>query len=406
MEQEKRKNFLYLSYGGHFTNFYSSIEKSTIYNFILKSDLKNLSLESYDGFIVDLFIFKYVNINVEELLQRIYSNNKPVILVYSHDMSREFSAIKYLEDNFEIKFENKDAAIIENSYNEYLPERFNDYAMSMLSKKGDGKSYIKNTKNCFILNFGNITVLQDCEIEFTGKNNIKQKPQLLIDLIKAQNCEETPAWVNELKILDELKIEENLTKIELEIQRLEDEKKEYSIKLDENKRYKELLFTSGKRLVEIVKKLLMEMLNVPIQDFDVEKEDLSFELNNKKVLVEVKGINTGVKRENVSQIQRHIEDDAKINGIDDDEFSNKYKGLLIINPYIKTSVKERKEKEIYSKTVIDDLEHYGICAIDTITLLGKFQRFKAGEIIDLKDVILNNNCIQPDFSILQGNNEK
>lgn len=407
MEQEEKKNILYLNYGGKITNFYSSVERCCIYNFIFKSNLENLSLESYDGFIVDLFIFSYDNINVEELLQRIYSYNKPVILIYSSEMSMDFPAVKYLEKNFEIKFENKDAAIIENSYDEYLPERFNDYAMSMISKKGYGRSYIKNTNNCFILRFGNITVMHDCKIEFTGRNNsvVKQRQVLLMNLIRVQNIEEFPDWVDELKILDEIKIEEKVAEIELKVQELENKKEKYLEELGKNRKYKELLFTSGEALVEIVKEVLMEMMEISIQDIDVKKEDLSFELKNKKVLVEVKGINTAIKRENVSQIQRHIEDDARENNVEDDEIPEKYKGLLIINPYIKLSIQERKQKEFYSKTVIGDLNHYDICAIDTITLLGMFNKYRAGEKIDLKEIILNSNYIQPDFSIMQENNK-
>lgn len=407
MEQEEKKNILYLNYGGKFTNFYSSVEKCRIYNFIFKSNLENLSLESYDGFIVDLFIFAYDNINAEELLQRIYSYNKPVILIYSSEMSMDFPAVKYLEKKFEIKFENKDAAIIENNYDEYMPERFNDYAVSMISRKGYGKAYIKNTNNCFVLRFGNITVMHDSEIEFTGRDNsfVKQRQTLLMNLIRVPNFQEEPDWVKKLKILDEIKIEEKLDEIELKFKELNNKKAKYLEELEKNRKYKELLFTSGDALVEIVKEVLIEMIGISIQDLDVKKEDLSFELKNKKVLVEVKGINTAIKRENVSQIQRHIEDDAKANNIDDDEISNKYKGLLIINPYIKSSIQERKEKEIYSKAVIGDLKHYDICAIDTITLLGMFQRFRTGEKIDLKDIILNNNYVKPDFSVMQENNK-
>lgn len=407
MEQEEKKNILCLNYGGQFTNFYSSVVRCPIYNFIFKSNLENLSLESYDAFIIDLFIFKYRDIDVENLLERIYAFDKPVIIIYSSEMSNDFTGIKYVEEHFEIKFENKDAAIIENSYDEYLPDRFNDYAMSMILKKGYGRAYIKNTNNCFVLRFGNITVMHDNEISYTGRDNnlVKQKQTLLMNLIRVPNFQEEPDWVKELKILDEIKIEEKLDEVELKFKELNNKKEKYIEELEKNRKYKELLFTSGDALVEIVKEVLIEMMGISIQDLDVKKEDLSFELKNKKILVEVKGINTAIKRENVSQIQRHIEDDAKANNIDDDEISNKYKGLLIINPYIKTAIRERKEKEIYSKAVIGDLKHYDICAIDTITLLGMFQRFRAGEKIDLKDIILNNNYVQPDFSIMQENNK-
>lgn len=406
MEQEEKKNILYMSYNGIYTNFYSSIERCPIYNFIFKSNLENLSLESYDGFIVDLYILENKNIDVEKLLEKIYSFNKPVILIYSSKMSNDFSELKYLEKRFDIVFEKKDSAIIEKNYDEYLPDRFNDYAISMISNKGYGRAYIKNLNNCFILRFGNITIMHDNEIERTGNRNnyVKQRQTLLMNLMRKIDNQEIPEWVNEIKILDEKNIEKHIQETENEILDLEKKKKESLIRLEENRKYKELLFTSGDTLVEIVKKVLIEMLEIEIDDIDVKKEDLSFELNNKKILVEVKGINTAIKRENVSQAQRHIEDDARENNIEDDDIPELYKGLLIINPYIKSSIKERMQKEFYSKTVIADIEHYNICAIDTITLLGLFQKYREGEKINLKEVILNNNFVKPDFSIIQGLN--
>lgn len=406
MEQEEKKNILYMSYNGIYTNFYSSIERCPIYNFIFKSNLENLSLESYDGFIVDLYILENKNIDVEKLLEKIYSFNKPVILIYSSKMSNDFSELKYLEKRFDIVFEKKDSAIIEKNYDEYFPDRFNDYAISMISNKGYGRAYIKNLNNCFILRFGNITIMHDNEIERTGNRNnyVKQRQTLLMNLMRKIDNQEIPEWVNEIKILDEKNIEKHIQETENEILDLEKKKKESLIRLEENRKYKELLFTSGDTLVEIVKKVLIEMLEIEIDDIDVKKEDLSFKLNNKKILVEVKGINTAIKRENVSQAQRHIEDDARENNIEDDDIPELYKGLLIINPYIKSSIKERMQKEFYSKTVIADIEHYNICAIDTITLLGLFQKYREGEKINLKEVILNNNFVKPDFSIIQGLN--
>lgn len=146
------------------------------------------------------------------------------------------------------------------------------------------------------------------------------------------------------------------------------------------------------------------MLKTNIDDIDIKKEDLSFILENKKILVEVKGVNSPIKREHVSQIQRHIEDDTKENNIDDENISDNYKGVLIINPYIKTLVKERINKDFYGNVVQGDIKHYNICAIDTITLLSIFQKYKQdSETIDFKNIILNNNYVEPDFSVLENN---
>lgn len=399
-------NILYLEDSWISTNFYASINGLYKYNLVRKVDWNELSLESYDGFIINLFIFENKKIDAEKLLKRIYSYNKPTILIYSPEMNIDSPEIKYLEETFGIEFENKDAAIIEKNYEDYIPKRYNDYALSMKSNNGYGKAYIKNTNNCFILKIENITIMNDNEIEFLNieEDIVIQKEELLVNLLKNNVLIEVPKWANDLKILDESKIEEELSKIEIEINEKNTKKAAIIKELKENRKYKQLLFASGENLVEIVKEVLTEMLNLSINDIDVRKEDLSVELDKKKIMIEVKGINTAIKRNNVSQTQRHIQDDADANNIeDDDEIAVKYKGLLIVNPYIKTPIRERIEKEFYSQTVIKDLKNYNICAIDTITLLSLFQKSRKGETIDLKDIILKSTYVEPDFSAIADN---
>lgn len=398
----EKKNILYISFGRIPTNFYLSIEHCPFCKLFYRDDIENLSLESYDAYIVSFEIFKYGEDKVIEVLEKIYSFNKPVILIYQSGYRDDYIGYSYLKSKFNINLEKKDASIIDNSYEGYKPYNAFYYAVSMVSNNGFGKAYIRNTQNCFILRFGNISIIHDVELTYTDKNGnfVQQLPTLLLNLLEMPKQTEEPEWIDEIKILDEINIENEIKTIDAEISKLESEKERQLKKLKENNDYKKVLYTSGDELVNIVKKMLKEMLNITINDLDVKKEDLSFDLDDKKILVEIKGVNTAIKREYISQMQRHIEDDARENNIEDDDMANKYKGLLIVNPYIKIPAKERITKEFYSNTVKADIKYHNICTIDTITFLSIFQEFKKGKDIDFKNIILNNNYNEPIFSII------
>ena len=410
MDENKNKlNILYLNRSNQCDNFYGSIRNCDLCNVVYRyNNIENLSLESYDAFVVSIDIFLYSDVIAKKILENILDYNKPVIIIYSSDFDSDFIGLMYLKEKFGVSFKKRDAAIIEDKYHGYLPDTNNGFALSMYSKKGIGKVYIKNTNNCFILKFDNVSIIHDNKATFSNREKgiYIQKPELLHYLLNKEIGDSIPEWVESIKIFDEEKVSNDISEISESIKKLEQKRNKLEEIIKNNNEYKKILYTSGEELVEITKKILVEMLGISINDLDVKKEDLSFYIGSKKVLTEIKGVNTSIKREYVSQTERHIQDDAKENNIEDDEIPEKYKGLLIINPYIKLSIKERKQKEFYSKTVIGDLNHYDICAIDTITLLGMFNKFRLGEKIDLKEIILNSNYIQPDFSILRENNQE
>lgn len=398
----EKKNIVYIYSPGEIANFCLSIEECSFCKVFYRDNIDNLSLESYDAYIISIAIFLFGEEKANALLEKIYAFNKPVILIYDSRYNDNFNGILYLKSKFNISLERKDASIIDDAFEGYLPDSIDDYALSLFSTNGNGSAYIRNTKNCFVLRFGNISILHDVKLKFMERDKKRVKPliTLLLTLLEIPICTEKPKWIDEIKILDEIDIENSISSIDEEISQLEARRAKKKEKLEENNEYKKILYTSGDELVDVVKKILSEMLGSKIADLDVKKEDLSFDLENKKVLVEVKGVNTAIKREYVSQIQRHIEDDAQKNNVNDDEIPNRYKGLLIVNPYIKTPIKERIKKEFYSNTVKGDIEHYDICTVDTITLLGIFQKFKKNGNADLKKIVLNTSYNEPDFSII------
>lgn len=128
------------------------------------------------------------------------------------------------------------------------------------------------------------------------------------------------------------------------------------------------------------------------------KQDLYFELDGINILAEVKGVNDPFQRDNISQVKRHVTDFANENGIYGEDVNKRCKGLLIINPYRKQELKEKIEKEFYSKEVIKDAKFENICTLDTYTLLNYYSKWKDNnKSIDLKSIILNNTYNEPDY---------
>ena len=128
------------------------------------------------------------------------------------------------------------------------------------------------------------------------------------------------------------------------------------------------------------------------------KQDLYFKLDGINILAEVKGVNDPFQRDNISQAKRHVTDFANENGIYGEDVNKTCKGLLIINPYRKQDLKEKLEKEFYSKEVIKDAKFENICTLDTYTLLNYYSKWRNNnKSIDLKSIILNNTYNEPDY---------
>lgn len=403
--EKNKSNILYLNSTGTINYFYESVRGCSFVNIVEKNGIEGLSLLSYDAYIISLSAFEFGK-EMYNLVDEIISFNKPVIIVYNSAYFSSFSGFDYLKNKFKIKFENKDCSIIENSYDEYLPCDRSGYALSMLSNIDYGRAFIKNTKNCYILRKQNVSIIHDLEpVYFDNEHKfVKEHSTLLLNLLQIPKNTAVPKWVEKIKILDDIKLEKEISCIEEKVEDLKKQKAEKIDNLMQNSEYKKVLYTSGEELVQVVKKMLSEMLNVEINiinDIDEKKENLSFVLDDKNILVEVKGVNTPIKRQYVSQAQNHIEDDAVIKGIDDDDINKYYKALLIVNPYIKDPVKDRVKKDFYGVSVKQEIEYKKVCTLDTITFLSLYQKYKDNkESIDLKDIILNSNYNEPDFSIL------
>lgn len=407
-ENKIEKNILVLHPMGYETEIARSLDNN-LNNIKVhwKNSINNFHFSTYDAFMISLDFFDEDDEStIMQFLEELYKTNKSIVLVYNSYDKIEGKAISYLKNKFKVEFEKIDNSVIDSEYVNYRPaSEDHETSLSMISNVGIKKAFVKNTNNCFILKINNVSIIHDMPCRGMNLGGMKVTPDYydLWEFLFSNHLEENePDWLKDIKVLDEKIIEKNIEELNEKLNDVLLKRENECQRLKENNEYKKVLYTGGDELVSIVKKMLFDMLKTNITDIDVKKEDLSFILGDKKILVEVKGVNTPIKREHVSQIQRHIEDDAKENNIDDEDISNKYKGVLIINPYIKTPVRERISKDFYSNVVQGDIKHYNICTLDTITFLSIFQKYKQGnETIDFKNIILSGNYIEPDFSILE-----
>lgn len=396
-----KQNILYLSAGGNETNFYYRIKQCPFTNVVKKHNIENITLEPYDGFVISFSIFREPELSTE-LVDRIIDLKKPVIIIYNSLYSEDYDGYQYLNNKYKIKFKELDCSIIEDSYDDYSigNVRHDGYAVSMKFSSGYGKCFIKNTKNCYIMRNENVSIIHDVKECFVGPKaeRMEQITITYMNLLQITTIAQKPKWINNIRILNDNIIQDELNTLDEEIKKLKLAKLEKEMMLSSNEEYKKVLYSSGDELVDVVEKILIEMLSIPIDGLDRKKQDLYFKLDGINVLAEVKGVNDPFQRDNISQAKRHVTDFANENGIYGEDVNKTCKGLLIINPYRKQDLKEKLAKEFYSKEVIKDAKFENICTLDTYTLLNYYSKWRNNnKSIDLKSIILNNTYNEPDY---------
>ena len=118
--------------------------------------------------------------------------------------------------------------------------------------------------------------------------------------------EAIPLWVKEEKYFNDNELIENQNKIETEINNLKTQLEENSKLLEDNNFYKSILYKSGSELVDVVNIMLDDMVGYDYNSFvDINNEDFLIEKEAYVFIGEIKGINTNVKRANISQVNVH-----------------------------------------------------------------------------------------------------
>ena len=193
----------------------------------------------------------------------------------------------------------------------------------------------------------------------------------LIGLIKEKS--KAPEWMEGINMFDDDNqleiIQENTEVIETANENISNAMKV----INQNKRYKSVLYTSGDELVEVIFEILEKMLGCDLSEFtDKKKEDFKFMINDKVFIGEIKGVTPNVKKANVSQLDVHVQEHLD----DNDEESKNIIALLIINHQRNKPISAR---EGVNDEVIKLAERNGSLIVETITLLKLFEQYLLGK---------------------------
>lgn len=142
--------------------------------------------------------------------------------------------------------------------------------------------------------------------------------------------------------------------------------------LENNSKYKKILYETGEELVKIVTEIVENLLDCSTEDFiDEKKEDLLVKLNEVTFIIEIKGVTSNIKSENVAQLERHCQ--SYMDKLNETGENETVKGVLLINHQRN---KKLEVRDIVHDTQIDLAKKYGSIIIETKTLLDIFEDFK------------------------------
>jgi hypothetical protein len=192
---------------------------------------------------------------------------------------------------------------------------------------------------------------------------------LLVDAITSVHNklhQSVPDWADSYQFDEEIALTNERTSLLHRISEIETRQLQLT-------RYKAALVHSGPPLVADVSAILEAVLGTKVDAEDEFREDIKLVGEDGKVIgvCEVKGINRGVKRENINQTDSHRERSG---------FDASFPAILVVNTGIKTarSIAE-KDQEVATEQVKHAV-HLRILVIRTIDLLGLLRLVLAGRL--------------------------
>lgn len=185
-----------------------------------------------------------------------------------------------------------------------------------------------------------------------------------------------PEWIKEVQFYNDEEQNKIIEVAKQQIKKAEADIHKATTVLLENMFYKRVLFESGTPLVESVFKMLEKMLNCDLSDFvDNKREDFKIVLPEVTFIGEIKGINTNVKAENISQLEVHCSEYS--DQLDDQGKTENIKGILIINPQRSKPLNERDS--VNQKQINIAIRNESLIITSDVFLL-LFERFMLGHI--------------------------
>lgn len=237
----------------------------------------------------------------------------------------------------------------------------------------------EDSKKCTTVNSSNIYI--------TGLNIFETKSStLLFNFLKTIGLYKDditlPDWLINARFFDDEDCYKRILDARKIISDQENIINSNKLTLEKNNYYKSILYTNSDELVSVVYEILENIFDTSLSDFnDVHHEDFNFSKGGFTYIGEIKGVNTNVKNEYISQLEvnasKYLDKLTKKN-------RNKIVKTLIINYERKTNITERHH---ICQEQIDLAKKYGTIIIDTKTLLLLFQDILFGKLT--KEQVIN-----------------
>ena len=339
-------------------SFSPEYQKCTEAVYHLKT-LKEIMRNSKRGIFI---IIMPTNIKVSVDYSGCYTNQTVAIKDILKQVNQELSTL--VLSNIKLRYEISTTTIDEqNFYSDFI---FDNVDGETIKWSNGGKSTIvKHNERLYSTTLFIKNATNDLEI-------------LVSFIVSRFQKSDVPDWFNGFEYFDDAMLKNKRNKL-LDIYRqIEDIDRQ----IDENNKFKSILYSTGDELVGVVKEILVDIFKPTDSHFtDVKKEDFRFEFEDVNFMVEIKGINTNVKNSNIAQCKKHVTD---LIAEDHTKSPDNVKGLLIINP--QRNIEPSKREPIHANQ-ISYAKSEGILIITTLELLKLYQAYT-------KDEVVSNKCFE------------
>lgn len=262
-----------------------------------------------------------------------------------------------------LQFENTRTTINSITYvaDFYFDTREHIITSSHLSKKATTVEIQHNSLYATTLN-----VLQS-EAELFGFLNY---------IFPSDDKETAPSWIKDFFFANDEEQMNVVTQCEAKIAAAKEEIENANAILKQNLQYKSILYTNGAELVQVVFKILEQLLSCNLSEFvDEGKEDFRIVKENCTFIGEIKGVTSNVKNEHISQVDLHYQ--SYLDKLNEEGKTEKVNQILIINPF---RTKPLNERDPINEHQIKLAERNGCLIIETVTLLKMFEKFVLGQV--------------------------
>lgn len=194
---------------------------------------------------------------------------------------------------------------------------------------------------------------------------------------------EYPDWLYKYNFNDDEIQKNNIEKAKEQIRIQKEIIDQSNQKLQDNLRYKSILYNNSDALVDVTFEILEFIFDISLEEFNDEKrEDFLFKKDGITYIGEIKGVTSNVKYENISQLEVHYS--KYLDKLQEDNVTENIKKILIMNYERNKDINMRDE---INQMQIDLAKKNETLIIDTKTLLTLYERLLQG--IITKDKVIN-----------------